>query len=138
MLDSSPCRLRRTWGCAISRVCIELIIKTKQTNWSGKKRLSWYGHVSRLDEHTSAQISYTDHKNFHILIIKTFIYWLPKLSYTLNDLRKSDWIDTVYFHILIIKTFIHTHSYLILSLFMFHLYCTSHIYMWARQVSPLL
>ena len=33
-------------------------IKTKQTNWSNtirKKRLSWYWHVSRLDEQTPAQ-----------------------------------------------------------------------------------
>ena len=35
----------------------ELMIKTK-TNWSDtirKKRLSWYGHVSRLDEQTPAK-----------------------------------------------------------------------------------
>ena len=34
------------------------MIKTKQTNWSDtirKKRLCWYGHVSRLDEQTPAQ-----------------------------------------------------------------------------------
>ena len=36
----------------------ELMIKTKQTNWSDtirRKRQSWYGHVSRLDEQTPAQ-----------------------------------------------------------------------------------
>ena len=36
----------------------ELVIRTKQTNLSDtlrKKRLSWYGHVSRLDEQAPAQ-----------------------------------------------------------------------------------
>ena len=74
------------------------MIKTKQTNWSDtiiKKRLPWYGHVSRPDEQTPAQtaLKYIISNNSMTKLRggqrKT---WIQNLEKDLGDLKLHPWM----------------------------------------------
>ena len=66
------------------------MIKTKQTNWSDtirKRRLSWYGHVSRLDEQTPALKHIRSNYRMQKLRGGQRKTWIKNLEKDLDDLR---------------------------------------------------
>jgi len=71
----------------------ELMNKTKQTNWSDiirKRRLSWYGHVCRLNEKTPAQTALkhvTSNKNMKKLRGGQRKTWIKNLEKDLEVLK---------------------------------------------------
>ena len=71
----------------------KLMSKTKQTNWSDSikmKRLSWYGHVSRLDEETPAQTALKHirtNSNMKKLRGGQKSTWIKNLEKDLNNLK---------------------------------------------------